>query len=75
MQAPSEGPHSPAQIPMEAPAVMMQVSPTPQCPNCSRHMVLSHKFYVQPGGPRMWHFHCTRCKVGLTEAENGEEQR
>jgi len=45
---------------------------TPLCPNCARPMVLSHKFYAQAGGPQLRHFHCTFCKVGLTEAE--EEQ-
>ncbi len=49
---------------------MVQV---PQCPNCSREMVLSHKFYAQPSGPQMWHFPCTACKVGLTVAENKDD--
>jgi len=47
---------------------------TPACPNCARPMVLSHKFYARVGGPQLHHFHCTYCKVGLTEAEReGEE--
>jgi hypothetical protein len=56
----------------DVPDHMMQIPPTPQCPNCSRQMVLSHKFYAEPGGPRMRHFHCVTCKVGLTQAEHEE---
>jgi hypothetical protein len=62
--------HVPTGMPSDA---MAQVA-TPQCPSCSCDMVLSHKFYAQPGGPRLWHFHCTVCKVGLTEAEKQELQ-
>ena len=50
-------------------APVMQV---PQCPNCFRQMVLSHKFFAEPGGPQLWHFHCTSCKVGVTVAEQEE---
>jgi hypothetical protein len=46
---------------------------TPSCPNCARPMALSHKFYAHIGGPKLWHFHCTICKVGLTEAEKDQE--
>ena len=52
---------------------MMKVPQTPLCPNCARPMVLSHKFYAHVGGPQLWHFHCTICKVGLTEAEKEQE--
>jgi hypothetical protein len=70
IQVPSERRHRLAHIHTEAPpTLMIQVPPAPQCPNCSREMVLSHKFYAEPGGPQMWHFHCTVCKVGLTQAE------
>jgi hypothetical protein len=48
--------------------------PTPLCPGCSESMVLSHKFYAQRGGPRMWHFHCIACKVGFTVAEPEEDR-
>jgi hypothetical protein len=61
--------HIPSGMPSDA---MTQVS-TPQCPNCSRDMVLSHKFYAEPDGPRLWHFHCIACKIGLTEAEKKSE--
>jgi hypothetical protein len=47
----------------------------PSCPNCSRRMVLSHKFYAQRGGPQMWHFHCITCKVGYTVAEEGGSRK
>lgn len=52
---------------------MMKAPHTPPCPNCARPMVLSHKFYAEVGGPKLWHFHCTVCKVGLTEAEKERE--
>jgi hypothetical protein len=47
--------------------------PTPRCPNCSGPMALSHKFQPEPDGPRMHHFHCTMCKVGLTVAEKDND--
>jgi hypothetical protein len=48
--------------------------PTPRCPNCVGPMVLSHKFQPEPDGPRMWHFHCKSCKVGLTQANDDDEE-
>src|SRR5436190_16858041 len=50
----------------------------PRCPICSGPMVLSHKFYAEPDGPLMRHFHCKCCKVGLTQADeeyNDEDVR
>jgi hypothetical protein len=72
---PSERSRGLRHIPMEARPDVMQVPTTPQCPNCSRQMVLSHKFYAEPGGPQMWHFHCRSCKVGVTQAEKKPEEQ
>jgi hypothetical protein len=68
-QVPPERPRVPTHINTEAPAVIMQIPSAPLCPNCSRPMVLSHKFYATPGGPQVWHFHCRVCKIGLSQAE------
>jgi len=54
---------------------VMKVAHAPACPNCARPMVVSHKFQARAGGPRLWHFHCTFCKVGLTEAEKDTDLR
>jgi hypothetical protein len=44
--------------------------PTPRCPNCSGLMVLSHKFHATPEGPRMRHYHCRICKIGVTQVDD-----
>ena len=47
----------------------------PMCPNCFRHMILSHVFYAVEDGPLLSHFHCRHCGVGITEAEDDTKHR
>ena len=45
----------------------------PPCPNCQRPMRLSHAFQTEPGGPRIHHYNCQHCGVGITEAGEDDE--
>ena len=37
-------------------------------------MVLSHKFYATPEWPRMQHYHCRACMIGVTQVDDEDVQ-